>query len=299
MTVRRRPIAANDPLPPRRKRVGSCAGAVVLVGGLLPMAAWMSFAPLSSAVVAPAYVKVDLNRRPVQHAEGGIVREVLVRDGQQVRQGEPLLVLGDVSVDCRPQPTRLSRDGRARQPGAAGCGAVHGCRGTFSPELIGPHEPTCAWPSSWRRSALFAPAATRCRQVGLLRTQRERVAEEIVALRRRSRRAGESMTFQKHDLETNRKLLKDGLFRRRASYRSKAPWPTTASRSRSGARSSRGRSSARRHRPSYPLAGRRLPPAGERSAEGDGGRRSPRSSRRAQVGGRVGAPGDHGAGGGE
>ena len=48
----------------------------------------MGFAPLSMAVVAPAFVKVDLNRRPVQHLEGGTVREVLVRDGQHVSAGD-------------------------------------------------------------------------------------------------------------------------------------------------------------------------------------------------------------------
>ena len=68
--------------------------------GLLPVLAWLTFAPLASAVVAQAAVKVDLNRRPVQHAEGGTVREVLVRDGQHVNQGQSLLVLGDVSVDA-------------------------------------------------------------------------------------------------------------------------------------------------------------------------------------------------------
>ena len=58
----------------------------VLGLGVLPLAAWLTFAPLSSAVVAPAFVKVDLERRPVQHAEGGTVREVLVRDGQRVQE---------------------------------------------------------------------------------------------------------------------------------------------------------------------------------------------------------------------
>jgi epimerase transport system membrane fusion protein len=36
--------------------------------------AWSSVAPLSGAVVAPGEVKVELNRKTVQHAEGGIVR---------------------------------------------------------------------------------------------------------------------------------------------------------------------------------------------------------------------------------
>ena len=78
---------------------GASAGWIVL-GAILPLGAWMSFAPLSMAVVAPGFVKVDLNRRPVQHLEGGIVREVLVRDGQTVKAGDPILVLGDVGVDA-------------------------------------------------------------------------------------------------------------------------------------------------------------------------------------------------------
>src|SRR5512134_1718073 len=72
----------------------------IVLGAILPLGAWMTFAPLSMAVVAPALVKVDLNRRPVQHLEGGIVRAVLVRDGQRVKAGDPVLVLGDVGVDA-------------------------------------------------------------------------------------------------------------------------------------------------------------------------------------------------------
>ncbi|HEY1229467.1 MAG TPA: HlyD family type I secretion periplasmic adaptor subunit, partial [Ramlibacter sp.] len=48
-------------------------GLLVLTLGLLPLLGWLAFAPLSSAVIAQAHVKVDLDRRSVQHAEGGIV----------------------------------------------------------------------------------------------------------------------------------------------------------------------------------------------------------------------------------
>jgi membrane fusion protein, type I secretion system len=60
------------------------------------VALWTWSAPLAGAVVAPAQLKVELNRKTVQHQEGGIVREILVRDGQAVRAGDPLLVIGDV-----------------------------------------------------------------------------------------------------------------------------------------------------------------------------------------------------------
>ena len=39
------------------------------------------------AAIAPGVVKVDMNRKTVQHQEGGIVGEILVRDGTRVKAG--------------------------------------------------------------------------------------------------------------------------------------------------------------------------------------------------------------------
>lgn len=69
-------------------------GPLLLAATLL--AAWSAAAPLAGAVVAAAQIKVEHKRKTVQHQEGGIVRELLVRDGQQVRAGEALMVVGDV-----------------------------------------------------------------------------------------------------------------------------------------------------------------------------------------------------------
>src|SRR5690349_8402341 len=98
-------ISPLDPQAPlaqhlhEARKLARRASAVLLLG-VVPVVAWMAFAPLSAAVVASSFVKVDLDRRVVQHAEGGTVREVMVRDGQHVEKGETLLVLGDVSVDA-------------------------------------------------------------------------------------------------------------------------------------------------------------------------------------------------------
>ena len=172
----------------------------------------LCLAPLSSAVVAPAYVKVDLNRRPVQHAEGGIVREVLVRDGQQVRQGEPLLVLGDVSVDA--DRNRLVYRVMAGRASLARLDAEQSMAADvkFAPDLLAAAKTDVRLAEQLTKElALFrARRDALASQVGLLRTQRERIAEEMVALKAQIRQAEESMAFQKHDLENNRKLLKDG-----------------------------------------------------------------------------------------
>jgi HlyD family type I secretion membrane fusion protein len=65
------------------------------VGGL---AGWGAFAMIDSAVVAPGTFVVELNRRVIQHLEGGIVGEVLVREGDIVTAGQPLIKLDDTRV---------------------------------------------------------------------------------------------------------------------------------------------------------------------------------------------------------
>ncbi len=56
---------------------------------------WALFAPLNGAVVAPAEVKISGNRKSIQHLEGGIVKELRVKEGDTVSAGDTLLVLDD------------------------------------------------------------------------------------------------------------------------------------------------------------------------------------------------------------
>jgi HlyD family type I secretion membrane fusion protein len=67
----------------------------ILFGGF---GTWASMAPLSSAAIAPGTVVVDSNRKSVQHLEGGIIRDILVRDGDLVEAGQVLLRLDGASV---------------------------------------------------------------------------------------------------------------------------------------------------------------------------------------------------------
>lgn len=58
---------------------------------LLVVAAWLALAPLDEGVPAPAQVVVDTRPKPVQHPTGGVVLEVLAREGMAVKAGQPLL----------------------------------------------------------------------------------------------------------------------------------------------------------------------------------------------------------------
>jgi HlyD family type I secretion membrane fusion protein len=56
---------------------------------------WAISAPLNGAVVANGVVKVEGNRKSVQHLDGGIVKELRVKDGDRVKAGDVLIVLDD------------------------------------------------------------------------------------------------------------------------------------------------------------------------------------------------------------
>ena len=77
----------------------SFAGYVILLITFGILGAWAYFAVIASAVVAPGVVALESDRKVVQHLEGGIVQEILVREADFVEQGDPLLVLDNIQVN--------------------------------------------------------------------------------------------------------------------------------------------------------------------------------------------------------
>lgn len=59
-------------------------------GGLV---AWSVYAPFEGAVLTQGQISVESNQQAIQHLEGGIVREIFVREADYVEQGEKLISL--------------------------------------------------------------------------------------------------------------------------------------------------------------------------------------------------------------
>jgi len=64
---------------------------------------WAAVAKIDRAVAAPGVVAIETNRKTVQHLEGGIVREILVKEGQSVDQGAVLFRLENVQAKANYQ----------------------------------------------------------------------------------------------------------------------------------------------------------------------------------------------------
>jgi HlyD family type I secretion membrane fusion protein len=68
-------------------------GFLALGLGLGGVAVWAGATQIAGAVIAPGTVAMEARRQAVQHVDGGIVSAILVRDGDRVAAGDPILVL--------------------------------------------------------------------------------------------------------------------------------------------------------------------------------------------------------------
>lgn len=87
-----RPVAPPDPKrwSARGAVLTGLVAILVLLGGF---GVWAMQSRIAGAVVASGQVEVEQQRQVVQHPDGGVVEEILVRDGQTVAAGQPLIRL--------------------------------------------------------------------------------------------------------------------------------------------------------------------------------------------------------------
>lgn len=182
---------------------------LAVIGGMI--GAWCALAPLSGAVVANGQLKVELNRKTVQHQEGGIVREILVRNGEKVRAGQPLAIIGDVRTDA--ELALLKEQLRAERIRNARTAAEVALEKKFSVD-VDTDDPR-AMEALNRETALFdARRRTLDEQISSLTLQAREAQSQADALHAQVDATEEAARLATEELALNEKLLKDGYIQR-------------------------------------------------------------------------------------
>ncbi len=86
---------AEVPRSIRKQAVSGLALMIVCFGGF---GAWAFKAPLAAAVITQGSFVATGQNKVVQHLEGGIIKSILVNEGDQVRQGQPLVTLDETAA---------------------------------------------------------------------------------------------------------------------------------------------------------------------------------------------------------
>ncbi|HEX5094188.1 MAG TPA: HlyD family type I secretion periplasmic adaptor subunit [Burkholderiales bacterium] len=199
----------NDDLASPRKLIYAGIGGVALLA--LAVAVWAALAPVSGAVIAPGAVKVDMYRRTVQHQEGGIVAEILVRDGSRVKKGEPLVVLKDVKVEAGMDLVVTQLDGEIAKSARLQAEQAWAKEVAFPASLLSRADDPRVSDVLRRERELFRTRREAYdSQLGLIQAQIRDIRNEIHARQAQIKADRASLAFQQEELESNRKLLKDG-----------------------------------------------------------------------------------------
>lgn len=189
------------------------AGAAIIVVGLGSLAAWAAAAPLAGAIHAAGQVAVESGRRAIQHREGGIIKEIAVRERNEVAAGDVLMRLDATEGRARLATTRSQLD------------AALATRARLAAERE--RRPTVTWPEELTKRAddrkVRAVLATardefrerRATQAGRVEIFRQRVAQlrqQVAGLVAAREAAEKQIAIYRSELAGQRELNAKGYF---------------------------------------------------------------------------------------
>lgn len=184
-------------------------GVVIAVFGGLAL--WSILAPIDSAVIAAGQVVVESNRKTVQHLEGGVIGDILVREGELVEAGAVLARLDDTlaKANLAQIDSQLSElyARRARliseRDGASEIGAPAGVADVLE-------KPEFRATFAGQKNLFAARAATRAQQKSLLNERITQQQERMTGIQAQRRSIASQLRLINDELESVRGLYEKG-----------------------------------------------------------------------------------------
>lgn len=199
----------RDPFRPMIWGFGLIAFTVIGLGG------WSSIVRIDSAALATGTIAVESNRRTIQHLEGGIVQEILVREGSSVREGDVLMRLDPTRT--RAQATIFQSELDAQMAIAARLNAERENRRQIefpSGILSRISDPSVREIVETQRSLFEARMAALLGQRSILEQRVQQIAEQILGLRALERSKREQTRLIQEELRSLEGLLADAIVTR-------------------------------------------------------------------------------------
>src|SRR3954451_15322684 len=91
---------AGDGAPSDSIKHVALAGWIIIALFFGGIGSWAATAPLNGAIVGNAIIKVEGNRESVQHLDGGIVKDLRIKEGDKVNAGDVLIVLDETQAQA-------------------------------------------------------------------------------------------------------------------------------------------------------------------------------------------------------
>lgn len=195
----------NEYGDPRKIIIAGVLIILVFFGGL---GSWAALFEISGAVIAPGEVRVDTDRKTVQHLEGGIVDEILVRDGDLVDKGDVLVrlkgeqVSSSVTMYRGQLDSRLAMDARLEAEKSLADSIV------WPEELLARRGDVNVASLMAAEEKIFASKRDSLEsQISLLKTQMEQINEQLIGDKEQIRAEEAILASLKEELVAKRELF--------------------------------------------------------------------------------------------
>eukprot|EP01035_Chromulina_nebulosa_P061316 gene61316-83868_t len=168
---------------------------------------------MAGAVVGSGVIEVETKRQVVQHAVGGVVGQILVKEGQLVKSGQTLIVFDDTFdraelavIESQLFPLLGTKARLIAEQDEAPAPI-------FDPELIkrARTDPSAVEIMRGQIELLKALRTTRDKQIAQLQERKAQIGKQIDGLNARIDALNKQLGFIQSDLTGQRRLLKQGL----------------------------------------------------------------------------------------
>jgi HlyD family type I secretion membrane fusion protein len=143
---------------------------------------WSALAPLTSAAVASGVVKVDSNRKTVQHLEGGIIAALVVENGDRVAPGDVLVRLDAAQARATWALLQGQHDALAARAARLAAERDGAAAIAFDADLTARRgDPAVAAVLAGQETVFASRRTTLAGQVDILRQRRQQLEAEIAS----------------------------------------------------------------------------------------------------------------------
>lgn len=190
-------------------------GLVTLIGLGGGFTAWATLAPLAEAAIALGMIKVEGTRRTLQHLEGGIVQEILVRDGDRVRRGQVVLRLDDIQSGATRLAAEAQRAALLAQQARLAAELEREAEPRFPADLLAEaaSDPRVAEALAGQRRLFQARQASLDSQLAVLHHRRDQAQANIASAQGQVEAAQRQLALLRQEEAMRRDLVRQGLAR--------------------------------------------------------------------------------------
>ncbi|RIA47696.1 HlyD family type I secretion periplasmic adaptor subunit [Dichotomicrobium thermohalophilum] len=199
------------PAPPRNILAAAAAGLGIVVLTFVAIGAWGITAPLNSAIVAHGSFVASSRNKIIQHFEGGIVREILVKEGDIVERGQLLLRLDETAARAKLRRLELKHYNlRARE--ARLVAEQHGrSELRFPAQLLASEDADLQEILEGQRAEFAVRREELANEILVLRRRKAAIDEEIAGLEAQREAVSAELSLVEQELEGVETLFDKGL----------------------------------------------------------------------------------------